>query len=99
VSHTGIGGMGTAYIPNVFTPNKDGINDYFAAAIPDGFVSMTIFNRWGNEIYLTTDINQPWRGDFKGSPVPDGTYVYLIKWNDMCTNTPENIIGHVTLLR
>lgn len=47
VSHTGMGGLGTAYVPNVFSPNKDGINDYFAAAIPDGFVSMTIFNRWG----------------------------------------------------
>ncbi|HRO98460.1 MAG TPA: PKD domain-containing protein [Flavobacteriales bacterium] len=99
VSHTGMGGLGTAYVPNVFSPNKDGINDYFAAVIPDGFVSMTIFNRWGNEIYETTDINKPWRGDFKGSPVPDGTYVYIVKWNDKCTNTPASITGHVTLLR
>ena len=99
VEHLSIAGVGSAYVPNVFTPNKDGINDNFAPIIPDGFISMTIYNRWGREIYETTDINKPWPGDFKGTPVPDGTYVYIVKWIDMCTNTPADIIGHVTLVR
>lgn len=99
VEHVDYDGLGGTVAPNVFTPNKDGINDYFKTTILDGFISMTILNRWGTQIYETTDISKPWRGDLNGSPVPDGTYFYIVKWNDMCTETPAEAIGHVTLIR
>lgn len=99
VHFVGDDGVGAAYIPNVFTPNHDGSNEVFIPVIPDGFISMTIFNRWGQEIYETKASNNPWHGDYKGNPVPDGTYVYIIKWKDACTATPVERIGHVTVLR
>ncbi len=86
-------------LPNVFTPNKDGFNESFAPVILQGFISMEIFNRWGQEIYKTTETQEPWLGDFKGVPVPDGTYVYIVKWNDQCTGNAVSRIGSVTLLR
>jgi len=92
-------GYATGYIPNVFTPNNDGRNDRFAPVIINGFLSMSIFNRWGQEIFHTTRIDQPWRGDHAGKPVPDGTYVFIVKWNDLCRKVPMERIGHVTLLR
>jgi gliding motility-associated-like protein len=99
VQYIGDGGVGAAYIPNVFTPNKDGFNESFGPVILQGFISMEIFNRWGQEIYETAEIHNPWHGDFKGVPVPDGTYVYIVKWNDQCTGDTDSRIGSVTLLR
>jgi gliding motility-associated-like protein len=99
VHYFGDEGIGSAFIPNVFTPNKDGINESFSPVILDGFISMEIFNRWGQEIYETTDVEKPWKGDYKGKPVPDGTYVYIVKWNDVCTGFPQDRIGSITVLR
>lgn len=99
VHYIGDGGSGSAYIPNVFTPNEDGMNESFAPVIKSGFISMEIFNRWGQEIYETQDVNKPWHGDHKDAQVPDGTYVYIVKWKDQCTENPESRIGHVTVLR
>lgn len=99
VHYVGDGGVGAAYIPNVFTPNKDGLNESFAPVILQGFISMEIFNRWGQEIYTTTQGQKPWFGDFNGLPVPDGTYVYIIKWKDQCVGSTVSRTGHVTVLR
>lgn len=45
-------------MPNIFTPNNDGINDLFVPVISIGIVSMntTIYNRWGNKIFETTEL-------------------------------------------
>jgi gliding motility-associated-like protein len=71
------------YIPNAFTPNADGINDYFFEA---GYVldvksfKMIIFNRWGQRVYETGDYNNFWNGyDSNDKPAPDGVYVYTIE--------------------
>jgi gliding motility-associated-like protein len=72
------------YIPNSFTPNGDGINDIFR--IPPG-TSLTlqyfiIYDRYGNEILKTNDINKGWDGTYKGKKSPTGVYTYLIKGVD-----------------
>ncbi len=70
----------TIFIPNVFTPNNDGLNDFFM--IEGSFIEnfeATIFNRWGKEIYNWKDINEGWDGKYKGTLVVDGTYIYLIE--------------------
>ena len=95
----GYGGASDAFIPNVFTPNGDGINEVFAPEVPAGFISMDIFNRWGQELYHTISTDQPWHGDHRASPVPDGTYTYIVKWADQCTGKDRQKIGHVTVLR
>lgn len=90
-------------IPNVFTPNNDGFNDYF---FPRQLLSknvssfkMTIWNRWGQVIFETTKTDgRGWDGRFNGSDQSQGVYVYLIEaiLNDSIT---ERYQGNVTLLR
>ncbi len=101
ISVIGADGDDLNYAPNVFTPNGDGINETFAPVMvdPGAFLEMLIFNRWGQEIYSTTNIQHPWDGRFKGAPVPDGTYVYIMRWMNRCRGTREERHGHVTLLR
>ncbi|HOK37361.1 MAG TPA: gliding motility-associated C-terminal domain-containing protein [Bacteroidales bacterium] len=69
-------------LPNVFTPNNDGINDYFRPIEPYYFVTrinIQIFNRWGLLMYETTNPDIIWDGrDFKtGKKVSDGVYFYV----------------------
>ncbi len=79
-------------VPNSFTPNGDGFNDFFVvnglAAFPES--SLNIFNRWGNEVYNTTDYNNNWSGE----DVPDGVYFYILKLSN-----GETLTGDVTLKR
>lgn len=73
------------YIPNAFTPNGDEKNDVFrpyGEGVKWETFEMTIYNRWGEEIYYTADIDSPWRGWFKDRPVEVGTYVYKIQVYD-----------------
>lgn len=68
------------FIPNAFTPNNDGINDYFIVKHSEYFeFYLTIFNRWGEMIYSTTDLDFRWNGRYKGEDVPAGTYYYLVE--------------------
>lgn len=65
------------YFPNAFTPNGDEQNDYFK--VEGKFVAkcrLQIFNRWGEQIYETTDVEQGWDGTAKGQPAPQDTYIY-----------------------
>ncbi len=67
------------YVPNAFTPDGNGINDSFKAV---GFniksIHMTIFNRWGEKLFESYGVNDAWDGTFKGQPVMDGVYIYMI---------------------
>ena len=70
----------TLYVPEVFTPNNDGLNDIFqpkGQAISD--FKMYIYNRWGEEIYYTNDIDQGWDGNISNEKkAPMGHYSYVI---------------------
>ena len=82
-----------------FSPNGDGINDTFVIlgieAFPDNEV--TIFNRWGNEVYYQKGYKNEvgWDGTWNGNLVPDGTYFYVIDKGD----GSKPISGYVQLLR
>lgn len=67
------------YIPSTFTPDGDGVNDYFQIQ-GVGFESFKIhiFNRWGNEVFYSDDINVSWDGTHRGKDVPKGVYSYTI---------------------
>lgn len=90
-------------IPNVFTPNGDGINDYFfprqlLAANVSAF-SMQIFNRWGQKIFETDKTDgKGWDGRFNSADQPEGVFIYRI---DVVLEgaTKENYTGNLTLLR
>lgn len=70
----------TLFVPNAFTPNGDGINDVFSVSV-SGIVSyeISIFNRWGEIIYKSTDPSQAWDGTHHKVKVPAGVYQYIIR--------------------
>lgn len=86
-------------VPNVFTPNGDGVNDLFLVGY-EGIVNFhcTIFNRWGSEVVRITDIDAGWDGRVGGSPVQDGVYYYVISAEGHEGKKYE-LSGHVTLVR
>jgi gliding motility-associated-like protein len=91
---------GVIYVPNTFTPDNNGDNDYF---FPKGGniveYEMMIFNRWGELIFESDNFNDRWDGTYaNGLPCPDGTYVWKIIYEDVMGNR-EEIVGHVNLLR
>ena len=68
------------YSPNAFSPDGDGINDFFKIS-GQGIIDyqIEIFNRWGQMVYKSLDLGKGWDGTFKGKNLPTGTYVYKIK--------------------
>jgi gliding motility-associated-like protein len=90
------------FVPNVFTPDGNTINDVFAVAFGAGAPGavMRIFNRWGAEVVTTSDLTAGWDGTVNGEPVPDGIYSYLITTPDPCSpGELRDLRGHVTVLR
>lgn len=90
-------------IPNAFTPNGDGSNDYFfprqLLSKSVARFSMQIFNRWGQKIFETTKVNgRGWDGRFNNMEQPNGVYVYLIDVTYKNGRT-EKYQGNVTLIR
>jgi gliding motility-associated-like protein len=90
-------------IPNAFTPNGDGENDYFfPRQLLSSSVSsfqMQILNRWGQMIFETQQTDgRGWDGRFNGSEQPGGVYIYLIKVS-FVNSASESYQGNVTLLR
>nr|MBA3901940.1 gliding motility-associated C-terminal domain-containing protein [Bacteroidota bacterium] len=72
---------GEHVIPNVFSPNNDGINDYFEIHNINECrnYQLTIFNRWGNKVFHTNNIRHYWNGQLNGAPVPEGVYFYKLQ--------------------
>lgn len=70
---------GRIIIPNAFTPNDKGGNEIFKA---EGYsvanYKLTIYSRWGQQLFETDDINKGWDGTYNGKPCPEGVYVYMI---------------------
>lgn len=90
------------YVPNAFTPNGDGNDDFFTGLGTDiGDFEMMIFDRWGNLIYKSNDYNQPWDGKIKhkGDIVQEDVYVYKIKVTEQDTHHEHVFNGHVSLLK
>ena len=88
-------------IPNAFTPNGDGVNDVFRI-IGYGmeYLELTIFDRWGQQIYATRGTEQvQWDGTKGGTAVPEGAYVYLVRYKLVDKEGVEYRSGTVTLLR
>ena len=88
------------FVPTAFTPNGDGKNDVFRVSniTFQRLQEFKVFNRWGQEIFSTTDIKQGWDGSWRGQPQDMGVYHYIIK-----LATPEGKIetykGDVMLVR
>ena len=90
-------------VPNAFTPNGDGVNDYFLPRdiLARGLTSfrMSIFNRWGQVIFETDKTEgRGWDGEFNGQTQPEGVYIYVIEAT-FRDGQKEHRQGNLTLLR
>ena len=91
----------TFYIPNAFSPNGDGINDeFFGKGDYINSFEMDIFDRWGNLIFFSDDINKHWDGKANhGSDVAQqDVYVYVVKITDQ-KNLKHKYTGTVTIVK
>ncbi|MFZ4402294.1 MAG: gliding motility-associated C-terminal domain-containing protein, partial [Bacteroidales bacterium] len=90
------------WVPNVFTPNNDGINDIFKANTKEiQKLQLYIYNRWGNLVFETKDINMGWNGKYAGGDAQSGVYYWLIRYNENRSsnqNVEKEIHGSITLL-
>lgn len=88
------------YVPNTFTPNGDGFNDFFRAYGENiqGF-SMEVRNRWGALIFESDDINAVWDGSVDGGDhyAQNDTYIWTVYYD--AYEGREKLVGHVNLLR
>jgi len=95
------------YIPNAFTPDGDGRNDVFRAVLTSQQLSivnfrLSIFDRWGGQVFHTEDIGQGWDGTKSGKPCPEGAYVYRITFQVEGISGAEGeqtIVGTVVIVR
>ena len=88
-------------MPNSFTPNGDGINDFWGidgiGAFPG--TKVEVFNRWGQLVHRSLGYTQPWDGNGRsGKPLTPGTYYYVIELNDESLPIPPET-GHVAIIR
>gem|GEM_PF-1138052 len=89
----------TLYVPNAFTPDLDGENDgWIPVATGVGEIEVSVFNRWGEEIFNTKDLSVKWDGTYQGKDCPVGVYSWKIIARDI---NAELIVksGHIVLLR
>lgn len=90
------------YIPNTFTPNDDGVNDFFMVKglgfKTEGF-TMEIFDRWGHQVYMSRDLTKGWDGTVKGGRPVEGVYIYRIRAIGANGEGRQEFTGHVTLIR
>jgi gliding motility-associated-like protein len=89
---------GELYVPNAFTPDHDGINDFFGPKVDNiTEYSMTVFNRWGQVVFTSQNPGQSWDGMYKQAEAPEGVYVYSITYKTGLRLL--DVKGHVSLIR
>jgi gliding motility-associated-like protein len=90
------------HIPNIFTPNGDGLNDGFSplaqVGIP-GNHEVRIFDRFGSVILSSSKPDVRWDGTIKGKPAPTGNYSYLLRLRGEGSCASKDIKGTVMLVR
>jgi gliding motility-associated-like protein len=87
-------------MPTAFSPNNDGKNDVYKAVYtsePDAF-ELNIYNRWGERVFQTNNINSGWDGKFKGADAPVETYTWWISYT-ATDGSKKAEIGTFSLLR
>ncbi len=85
---------------NAFTPNGDGINDRWLITDGNCLISVRaqVFNRYGSRVFESPNYDNTWDGTYKGKPLPDGTYYYVLEF--VLLNGKRQVLkGDVTILR
>lgn len=87
-------------IPNVFTPNGDGLNDRYQIQ-GDSLVyfALQIYNRWGTQVFETEQMYGYWDGTYSGHEAGDDVFMYVLKYRDFCDLQDNVLTGHISILR
>jgi gliding motility-associated-like protein len=86
-------------IPNAFTPNGDGLNDCFGVKFLGAIsnLKLSVYDRWGNRVFYTTNPNQCWNGRNGDKELASGVFIYQVSATTLCGNIVKK--GTVTLIR
>lgn len=88
------------YLPTAFSPNNDGKNDVFRPVyrclLAD--YQLSVYNRWGERVFFTTDPQLAWTGYKNGNPIDVGTYVWILDYKSADTRQPVHKTGTVTVV-
>ncbi|MBK9421466.1 MAG: gliding motility-associated C-terminal domain-containing protein [Flavobacteriales bacterium] len=91
------------FVPNAFSPDRDGINELFLPSLSDPVDqwSFDVFDRWGERIFHSSSPDQGWDGTKSGKQAPVGVYVWLLHYEALTDMGVEQVLhrGSVTLLR
>jgi gliding motility-associated-like protein len=91
------------YVPNSFSPDNDEFNQVFHPVFTTGFdiynFKMTIYNRWGQVVFETSDASQGWDGTLGGIVQQEGMYVWKIGYKIKENDEKQEIAGHLTMIR
>lgn len=88
-------------VPSAFTPNNDGLNDYLYPlnAYKTRDLKFSVFNRYGQRVFYTTDWTRKWDGRYKGQPADPATYVWMLSYIDTDTGRRIEQKGTSVLIR
>ncbi len=88
-------------IPNTFTPNDDGKNDYFYPILSCEYTyyNLTIYDKWNNIVFSSNNPNAKWDGKYKGNPLPEDVYVYVLETIEKNTGKKNTHKGKFSLIR
>ena len=91
----------TIRIPSAFSPNADGLNDYFypLQALKAKQLVFRIYDRYGQLVFISRDWTQKWDGNFKGRPMPVGVYLWMMEYIESGSGIRISRKGTVSLIR
>jgi len=90
------------FVPNAFSPNDDGVNDFFfpvVRAFDINQFELLIFDRWGAQVFRSTSPSDYWDGRSKGLKVPNDNYIWKINVFSVADNMKKSFTGHVTVVK
>jgi gliding motility-associated-like protein len=90
------------YAPNAFTPDGDEFNQtwkFFVSGIDEYDFELMIFDRWGEVIWETHDVNSSWDGTYNGMPVKEGTYTWVARVKDLYWDNLKVFNGAINLMK
>lgn len=89
-------------VPNIITPNGDGVNDELVIPCLNEFPNnrIVIFNRWGDEVHRAAPYMNDWAGTYAGNDLPSGTYFYVLQYDSNNDgNFDQDMQGYIVIHR
>jgi gliding motility-associated-like protein len=90
------------FVPNAFSPDQDGVNDFFLAyGVNISSFTMQVYNRWGELLYESHNLTDGWDGSKNGKACPPDVYVWIINYESAAADIPVQgtLKGNVMLVR